>query len=36
MMFMCQDDAQSELTAVCTGAGKWEPSPTDVYDTSSK
>ena len=36
VMFMCQDDAQSELTAVCTGAGKWEPSPIDVCDTSSK
>ena len=36
VMFMCQDDPQSELTAVCTGAGKWEPSPIDVCDTSSK
>ena len=26
LMFMCQDGPQSELTAVCTGAGKWYPS----------
>jgi hypothetical protein len=36
VMFMCKDDPLSELTAVCTRAGKWEPSPVDICDASSK
>ena len=29
-MFACQNGNQSEMTAVCTQTGKWEPNPTDV------
>ena len=36
VMFRCQNDLQSEVTAVCTRAGKWEPSPTDICDGSCK
>ena len=30
VMFMCHNDLQSELTAVCTKEGKWEPRPIDI------
>ena len=30
VIFACQNGNQSEMMAVCTQAGKWEPNPTGV------
>ena len=35
-MFMCQNDLQSEMTAVCSQAEKWEPNPINVCSGSGK